>query len=238
MGEFRLLSYNIRKGQGPMGSSVRDLARLAVAVREQQPDLLLCQEVFHPHDGLEQSRHLGAHLGMEVYYHPNKHRAVGHHGNATFSNLPVDKSFNHDVSQNALERRGILYVRTQVDGTSVHVLNVHLSLTHRQRVVQVQMLNSLLSEHTLGHEPVLVAGDFNDWRGKLDHHMTVDLGLSNLVTTQHGSHINTWHALRPVFALDRIYARHLICHDVHALGGEPWTSLSDHLPLLARLSIR
>jgi endonuclease/exonuclease/phosphatase family metal-dependent hydrolase len=47
----------------------------------------------------------------------------------------------------------------------------------------------------------------------------------------------TWHARRPVFALDRIYARNLNVRRSGRFDGDPWSELSDHLPLFAELTI-
>ena len=45
----------------------------------------------------------------------------------------------------------------------------------------------------------------------------------------------TWHSRRPVFSLDRIYTRNLTVTAAKRLDGEPWSHLSDHLPLVAEL---
>jgi endonuclease/exonuclease/phosphatase family metal-dependent hydrolase len=37
----------------------------------------------------------------------------------------------------------------------------------------------------------------------------------------------------PVFALDRIYTRTLVCRSTFVPRGETWARMSDHLPLVA-----
>jgi endonuclease/exonuclease/phosphatase family metal-dependent hydrolase len=39
-----------------------------------------------------------------------------------------------------------------------------------------------------------------------------------------------------VFSLDRIYTKNLTTERAERLHGEPWSGLSDHLPLWAELS--
>jgi hypothetical protein len=107
---LRLVTYNIRKGKGADGRSAM-LARLGPALGVHNPDLLLCQEVFHCRQtGLSQSANLAEALSLESYYGANKFRRVGHHGNTTFTRLAVQGFKNHDISTNFIERRGALYV--------------------------------------------------------------------------------------------------------------------------------
>jgi endonuclease/exonuclease/phosphatase family metal-dependent hydrolase len=40
----------------------------------------------------------------------------------------------------------------------------------------------------------------------------------------------------PVLPLDRIYVRGATTHEPRVLAGRPWSHLSDHAPLLARIA--
>lgn len=51
-------------------------------------------------------------------------------------------------------------------GKAIHVMCVHLGLREAHRQAQLAMLAEWVNELPDG-EPVLVAGDFNDWRQKL-----------------------------------------------------------------------
>ncbi len=235
---LRVLTYNIRKGKGANGRSNVAMSELGKALRGHPIDLLLCQEVFHcARTGDSQSGHLAQELGLESYYGANKFREIGHHGNTTLTRLRVLHFQNHDISTNRIERRGALYVRVRLGKTTVHVFNVHLGLNQWQRAEQVRKVGEIMAEQCGQSEPVLLAGDFNDWNEKLEGAIVGKLGFSNAFSGKPAKSTRTWHARRPVFSLDRIYVRNLQPHSAERLSGEPWSELSDHLPLWADLQV-
>lgn len=235
---MRLITYNIRKGLGPLlgnGSSVSALGR---AIGEHAPDVVLCQEVFHDWHGLEhQSLELKDHLGLHYYYEPNKKRRVGHHGNASFTRFPVEVIENFDVSTNPVERRGVLYTLLMLPEGPVHVFNVHLGLNYRQRRKQIDKIAQLLERLVQQGEAVLIAGDFNDWHDRLEPHIVKDLAVTNAFSVAGSVDTRSWPSQRPVFSLDRVYVRNMSVRRARRFAGEPWNVLSDHLPLLVELKI-
>lgn len=235
---IRLVTYNIRKGKGASGRLDGSVEAMSQALSSHKLDLLLCQEVFHGRRvGVSQSTQLAKSLGLNHYYEPNKHRRVGHHGNATFTHFSVDFIRNFNISTNPIERRGALYARLNVNGLPLHVLNVHLGLNERQRMKQLERLETIIEDHSHGDEPVILAGDFNDWNRRLDleiRHLGYHDAFAHLA--RHERH--TWHARRPLFNLDRVYLRNLDVVRVHRFVGAPWRDLSDHLPLWAELKLR
>ena len=234
---LRVLTYNICKGNGSLAGRRYEVGALGDALATQELNLVLCQEVFHGRgQALSQTRELAQVLGMSSYYKPNKHRRVGHHGNATFSRLPVDFVHNFDISVNSIERRGVLYVRIALDSGPLHVFNAHLSLSHGQRLEQIRRIASILELLVPAEEPVLLAGDFNDWRRLLEPEI-LKLGFVNAFGEGRGRDVLTWHARRPVFSLDRVYLRNIAAPVVERLDGEPWSRLSDHLPLAVEISL-
>lgn len=235
---IRVLTYNIRKGKGPSGREAVPMSALGEAMRAHPVDLVLCQEVFHcARTGSSQSGHLAEVLGFDSYYGANKFREIGHHGNTTLTRLRVQHFENHDISTNAVERRGALYVRVQLGSTPLHVFNVHLGLNQWQRATQVRQVAEIMRRFCVKDEPVLLAGDFNDWQRKLDRVIVDELGFHNAFAGRHAHTVKTWHARRPLFSLDRIYVRHLRAQRAERFSGEPWSLLSDHLPLWAELAV-
>lgn len=257
---IRVITYNIRKGKGADGRSAIEMSAVGQALSNHNVDLLLCQEVFHcSRGGGSQSGNLAAAMGLSSYYGANKFRVIGHHGNTTFTRFSVERFVNHDISTNRIERRGALYVRLMLDrsapvprggvpaldgtaapragahGTPLHVFNVHLGLNRWQRIAQIRQIADLVEELANADEPVLLAGDFNDWNRELDRLVTHELGFHNAFGAHEPQAARTWHARRPVFALDRIYTRHLEVARAARLDGDPWSDLSDHLPLYAEL---
>jgi endonuclease/exonuclease/phosphatase family metal-dependent hydrolase len=232
----RVVTYNIRKGKGADGRSSIGMDLLGRELARHSADLVLCQEVFHcARGGASQSDHLAEAMGLRACYGANKFRGVGHHGNSTFTSLDVDCYENHDISTNKIERRGALYVRLSGGATPVHVVNVHLGLNRWQRRTQMRRIAELLDERAEQGDPVVLAGDFNDWRRELDRFIIEELGFDNAHGKSAPEAARTWHSRRPVFSLDRIYTRNLTVTQAHRLDGDPWSHLSDHLPLVAEV---
>jgi endonuclease/exonuclease/phosphatase family metal-dependent hydrolase len=233
--KLRLITYNIRKGKGANGREKVILYDISRALSRMSADLLLCQEVFHSEKGdVSQSAFLADALQLDSYYGANKFRTVGHHGNTTFTHLAVHSVENHDISTNWIERRGALYVKARFGRRPLHVFNVHLGLNKRQRITQIGKLAKILPKKCLHNDPVILAGDFNDWNGRLEELIINDLGFNNALKDL--EYKATWHAQRPVFNLDRIYLKNLVVTNVARLSGNPWTRLSDHLPLMAEVA--
>jgi endonuclease/exonuclease/phosphatase family metal-dependent hydrolase len=235
---IRVLTYNIRKGKGSSGRAKVSMDSLGEAMRAHPIDVVLCQEVFHcARTGASQSGHLAQALGFDSYYGANKFREMGHHGNTTLTRLRVQHFENHDISTNQVERRGALYVRVNLGKTPLHIFNVHLGLNQWQRAHQVRRVAELMERFCVADEPVLLAGDFNDWHKKLDRVITQELGFHNAFADSHANAVKTWPTRRPIFNLDRIYVRHLKPKRAERLSGQPWSLLSDHLPLWAELAV-
>jgi endonuclease/exonuclease/phosphatase family metal-dependent hydrolase len=235
--ELRLITYNIRKGKGANPRPKSSTREIGAALGKLDADVLLCQEVFHSErDTISQSDDLAGALSLTSYYGPNKYRTVGHHGNTTFTRLDVVQFENHDISTNDVERRGALYLKLRFSGGVIHVFNVHLGLNKRQRVNQVQKLERLIGERCLDGDSVVLAGDFNDWNGRLDRLIVGKLGFDNAFSDTDAPATRTWHARKPLFGLDRVYLKNLSATSIRRLDGPPWSRLSDHLPVMAELT--
>ena len=78
----------------------------------------------------------------------------------------------------------------------------------------------------------MVAGDFNDWGGKLRPAMR-ELGLQDFI----GERQLTYPARLPLTQLDYVYARGLKPVGVEIPRGRIWWRMSDHLPLIAQFRL-
>jgi endonuclease/exonuclease/phosphatase family metal-dependent hydrolase len=248
---LRVATYNIHKGVRGLGPRRRlEIHNLGLAVESMQADLVCLQEVrlHHSRDARRFERtHFGwpaqgqaaflAPEGYEVAYRSNAYTRHGEHGNALLSRWPLGDIGHHDVSDHALEQRGLLHVPVQWAGTSVHVVVVHFGLVHASRVRQVQRLAAYLQAEVPADAPLLVAGDFNDWGEKLDDPMA-EAGLLRARDPQpQAKRAATFPAIAPVFALDRVYLRGLHCRAAMVPRGLAWARMSDHLPLLVELEL-
>jgi endonuclease/exonuclease/phosphatase family metal-dependent hydrolase len=241
-----VVTYNIHKGFSALNR------RLVVhEIRERlhslAPDVVFLQEVQGAH-----LRHSRRHLtwpeasqheflaqeGGHSAYGMNAEYRDGHHGNAIVSRYPILKSENLDISHHALESRGLLHCEMAVPGWKVplHCINVHLGLWARSRRFQLEWLCERIREAVPGNAPLVVAGDFNDWRGTASKMLGRELGLAEAFESAHGRHARSFPARLPLLALDRIYVRGLKVGSTQRLAEGLWSSLSDHAALAAKLS--
>ncbi len=248
-GVLRVATYNIHKGVRGMGSRKRlEIHNLGRAVEAFDADLVFLQEVrlFHTREARRfdhtsfgwpaqgQAEFL-APEGYDVAYRSNAVTRHGEHGNALLSRWPIHEVGHHDVSDHRFEQRGLLHVTVDWNGTTVHAVVVHLGLVHASRVRQVQRLARFIQDEVPPGQPLVVAGDFNDWGERLDAPM-LQLGLTR-ATAPAGARSGgaTFPSLAPVFALDRFYLRGLRCTQTMVPRGLTWSRMSDHLPLVAEL---
>jgi endonuclease/exonuclease/phosphatase family metal-dependent hydrolase len=146
-----------------------------------RPDLLFLQEVQgrnERHFSLDaQHESLGAALHMQAAYGCNAVRNHTDHGNALLSRFPIVSQENQDISDHPLEQRGLLHVRVHIDQRVVNCLVVHLGLFSGGRSRQVGALVQRIKRLVPADEPLLIAGDFNDWNNRLAPLFVQQLGL-------------------------------------------------------------
>jgi cardiolipin synthase len=83
-------------------------------------------------------------------------------------------------------------------------------------------------------EPVVVAGDFNDWRQQANHPLKAQAGLEEIFTRARGRPARTFPVSFPLLRLDRIYVKNAHASRPKALALKQWRHLSDHAPLAWR----
>jgi endonuclease/exonuclease/phosphatase family metal-dependent hydrolase len=248
---LKVVTYNIHKGVRGVGPRKRlEIHNLGLAVEAFDADLVCMQEVrlFHHREARRFDRtwfgwpdggqaEFLAPEGYEVAYRTNAVTRHGEHGNALLSRWPIGSVEQHDVSDHRFEQRGLLHVHVHWAGCLLHVIVVHFGLVHASRVRQVQRLGEYIRREVPADARLLVAGDFNDWSGRLDQPMRA-IGLERARTSESPPRGRaTFPALAPVFALDRIYLRGLSCRSIQVPRGSAWARMSDHLPLLAELEL-
>ncbi len=163
----------------------------------------------------------------------------GHHGNAILSKYSFIEWENINVSLTRIASRSLLHGTISLPGAiqKLHVICVHFGLLGMERESQLVTLVKRIRSHVPHDEPLIVAGDFNDWLGRAEQHLNIELGVSEVFHTLEGRHAQTFPAWLPVLRMDRIYSRGLDVVSCQKLQGAPWRKLSDHIPLLAEFRI-
>ncbi len=170
MSVIRVVSYNIHKGRSATGTR-ESFSDLRLGLYGLRPDLLFLQELQGRNEQRislnAQHESLGAALDMNTAYGCNAVRSQTDHGNALLSRFPILKHENQDISDHRLEQRGLLHVVVDIDTTPVHCMVVHLGLFAGSRSRQVAALVERIRRLVPDDEPMLIAGDFNDWHNRL-----------------------------------------------------------------------
>lgn len=244
---MKLLTLNMHKGFG-VGNRRFILHELREAIRAVEADVVCLQEVLGDHrehstryeawpDG-PQYEFLADTIWRHHAYGKNAAYPAGHHGNALLSKQPILEWSNQDVSTRKAERRGLLHCRLRSPGPDMadwHVICTHLGLTGGQRRAQLQMLSQRINQHVPADAPLVVAGDFNDWREVAHDMLAQSCGLQEVFINAYGRAARSFPVRFPLLRLDRVYTRNLHAQVPQVLHGRPWSHLSDHAGLLVEL---
>ena len=242
---LRVATLNIHKGLSQFNRRMV-IHELREGLRALQPDLVFLQEVQGVNERHERRfatwplapQH--EFLAGEDWQHAYGRNAVydhGHHGNAILSRYPIVSAETEDVSDHRYERRGLLHCVVTVPGwrRNLHCVCVHLSLHERGRRRQLDAISGRLEELASRDLPIIVAGDFNDWRQRATRILGERLGMTEVSIARHGRAARTFPSLLPMLRLDRIYVRGFSVVASHVHRGAPWSLLSDHLAVSAEL---
>lgn len=238
-------TYNIHKGFSHFNRRIvvhdmRERLRLMGA------DILFLQEVVG-HNAKHVQRHeawpaapqheflaetqwpAAAYAGNAIYEN-------GHHGNAILSRYPMVRCDHEDISTNRIEQRGLLHAEIAVPGwtTNLHCVCVHLGLFGRSRHKQVDAVCARIDALVPADAPLIVAGDFNDWRHRVGDPLA-DIGVREVFESTRGRPARSFPARLPILRLDRIYVRGFHVQSANVHRGREWAGLSDHAPLAANL---
>lgn len=243
-----IASYNIHKGMSFFNRRV-----VLHDVRERlhgiNPDILFLQEVQGQHvsradrhgnwPAAPQHEFLAEGNWQGMAYGRNAVYEHGHHGNAILSRFPVLKWENIDISSHAFEQRGMLHCELDVPdlAQSLHAICLHLALNEAGRRKQIHQLAERIRAVVPDDAPLIIAGDFNDWRRRSCGYLGQELGLREVFDLAHGQHARSFPAALPMLSLDRIYVRGFDVASANVLHGEHWRRLSDHAALTAQLRL-
>lgn len=243
--QLRVITLNIHKGLSQFNRRVV-IHELREGLNALEPDLVFLQEVqglnarhalrFATWPAAPQHEFL-AQEGWQHAYGLNRVHHFGHYGNAILSRFPILSMQHSDISSHRFERRGLLHCVLDVPGwrQELHCVCVHLSLHERGRRRQLEAIVERLSEPAARGLPIVVAGDFNDWRQRATRVLEERLGLVEVTSVYGKRPARTFPSLLPVLRLDRVYMRGFNIVEASVHVGAPWSLLSDHLALGAVL---
>ena len=216
---MRVVSWNVRKAVGLDWR--RDPARVVAALEALEPDVVLLQEA---------DKRLGrrpAALPPAVVERAGFRvvdaapgPSLGHHGNAVLLRGGLRAASLRRIDLPGLEPRGALAVEIDGPRGRLWVCGAHLGLRRQDRRAQMAALLAALPDAA-----VVVGGDMNEW--------SQDPGALGVAPPWRmvvpGP---SFHAARPLMALDRFVGRGVRLHGARVADGR---RASDHLPVIVEV---
>ena len=238
-GWIRVLTLNAHQGFHANRRHAA-LLRIRAALRTSGADLVFLQEIgaARPGSATDQYEVLADGVWSQYAYGRNAVATAGHHGNALLSKFPILSWRNVDASVGSAEPRGLLHAVIDLPGRPgpLHTVCAHLGLRESHRRVQVAQLLDLMRVDIPPDAPLVVAGDFNDWRESAHDRLVRGGGLEEIHSSASGRPRRTFPARFPVLRLDRIYVRN-VRHRPMDAARRNWATLSDHVPLTGEIRL-
>jgi endonuclease/exonuclease/phosphatase family metal-dependent hydrolase len=242
---LRIMTYNVH---GCVGMDGRlSSRRIAKVISQYEPDIVALQELDVGRarsGGYDQAMLMAEILNMDHHFHASMQMAEERFGDAILSSYPMRLVKQGRLSRQSrfsfLEPRGVLWVEIDFHGTSIQIINTHLGLNKRERLVHTK---ELLGEGWLQNSqckgPVILCGDFNALPGS----KVLNLFQNQLVNVQKKAgriiHRSTWFGRFPFACLDYIFVGPDF--DVTEVQiGDSWLArlASDHRPLVTEIKIK
>ncbi len=241
MHQLRVATYNIHKGRG-LDRRVR-IGRITEVLKEIDGDIIALQEVLSvegkkPED--HQARFIAHGLGFHYRIGETRKLHGGAYGNVTLSRFPFVHTYSYDITRPGSEERGCLRTDLQIaSDRMLHVFNLHLGTSYRERCYQVRKLfDSGILKPMSGRTPRVILGDFNEWFSGLTSRLLKDHFTSVPVRPLFGRS-RTYPGFLPLVHLDHVYfdgAMDVLKVVVHRTRKA--LVASDHLPIIVDFRVQ
>lgn len=250
---LKIVTYNIHKGFSHFNRRLV-LHELREHLRELDADIIFLQEVqgensstarrHENYPTLPHHEFLADQIWPHHAYGKNAVYDEGHHGNAILSRYPIIRWDNQDISAHRFESRGLLHCEIslseegrQGEGIILHCICVHFGLFQRGRGLQFNALVERIRKMVPPNAPLIIAGDFNDWRNHASHLLAKELHLLEVFESSSGKPAPSFPAGMPLLRMDRIYVRGLHIQQGEMCAHHHWSKISDHVALSATLVV-
>ncbi|MGA1876456.1 MAG: endonuclease/exonuclease/phosphatase family protein [bacterium] len=242
---FTIMTYNVHSCIG--GDSKSFPHRIADVIMQSDPDIVALQELdvrLTRTGSIDQAHLIAKYLEMDYHFHPALRIEEGHYGNAILSRFPMrliraGELPHHPSGHRRYEKRGALLAEIEIHGRKVHIMNTHLGLTRRERLLQAGAL--LGSEWRLpsnGRIPLVMCGDFNTMPGSSVYRLFRSKLLDAQCCNGH-SPKKTFSSRYPLFRIDHVFTTsHISVRGIEVPRTKLTRLASDHLPLIARLIVQ
>lgn len=234
---LRVMTYNVHSCVGTDAKVQPE--RIAEVIARANPDLVAVQELDVCQSrtrGLNQPEWLADQLGMHVHFTAARACDDGHYGNAILSRYPFTVLSEGGLLRRKGEQRAVQWLKVALGHRTVSVMNTHLSIHYRERLLQIDQLlgaewRAMIEEDV----PLIICGDFNaSPLSPVYRRLRKDLVDAQRANGKHAS--ATWPSRLPLFRLDYVFASPTFeVTRSEVLRDSLSRIASDHLPLVVEL---
>lgn len=230
------MTYNVH---GFLGTdSVYDPERTARVIVDSGAEIVALQEVDFGRGARGEPsavERLALRVGMTCHFTFTRDGKNGHFGNAVLSKHDLHLVAEGPLPRRRDEARAVQLLKVVAKDLQFHLINTHLSISGRERRLQVQALLGAEWSTKAGTDlPLVICGDFN-----ASPFSSVYRRLSkSLVDVQGGLFASrgTWPSRFPFWRIDHMFVTPSIAvQSCVVLDREGARTASDHLPLMAEL---
>jgi endonuclease/exonuclease/phosphatase family metal-dependent hydrolase len=235
---FRVMTYNVHRCVGT--DQKLDPGRIAEVIAHANADVVALQELDVGQartGGMHQPEWLAAQLGMTAHFTAARPCDEGFYGNAILSRHPFSLTSEGMLRRRAGEQRAVQWLRVSLAGRELNVMNTHLSIHFRERLLQIeQLLGAEWLAKTESQLPLLICGDLNSSRFSPVYRKL--RGQLRDAQCANGARPKpTWPSQLPLLRIDHVFASsNLVVRGCEVLRDRVSAVASDHLPLVAELS--
>src|SRR4051812_39622683 len=192
-------------------------------------------------DGVDQAGIIADELGWHRFFHPALRSGHEQYGNAILSRDPMRlrqaKELPSVTTRLCPETRAAIWVEIETPGGPIQVINTHLGLGRRERLMQARLL---AGPEWLGkvdaENAVILMGDFNSLPGSTPYRLLADKLREVRTLVSPSPRLKTFPTRYPLLAVDHIFvSTKLEVNSVTVVAGSQIKAASDHFPIVAEL---
>jgi endonuclease/exonuclease/phosphatase family metal-dependent hydrolase len=241
---LRVATYNVRACRGIDGQ--RSEKRIAEVIALLNVDVIGLQELDlnrRRSAEVDQATRIAEELGWRHVFHPALRIGDEQYGDAVLSPHPMRlrqaRELPSVTTRLCPESRAAIWVEIETAAGPLQVINTHLGLGKRERLMQAELL---AGEQWLGAvaagDPLVLLGDFNSLPGSRPFKV-LTRGLRDIRTLLTPSpRLSTYPTRLPFLAVDHIFVNGCVrANSATVVRNESTRIASDHFPLLADIQL-
>jgi len=224
----------------------RSEGRIAGVIAEMSVDVVALQELDlgrRRSASADQTKMIAEQLGWYSHFHPAMRMGDEHYGNAILSRYQLTLRRAIELPGRppfcCRENRAAIEVAITTNLGQVNIINTHLGLGWRERVVQAQLFTTTEWRAAIaGDKPLILLGDFNSLRGSqpyrtLNRHLR---DVRQLIAAT--GPFRTFPTPFPLLAVDHIFVNEAVRPvSVSVHRSRLARIASDHFPLMAEFAL-